>query len=168
LKITSTPAGATIRRKGIQIVVAPLSLKEQAPGPVELELSLADYLRPMVVSGELAGGRTLELAARFPADDRVYAEGDIDDEPKADDPKKIMIPYYLTLEKPRIELELVVDRTGKAHQVRVVQSSSPDLPSPVISAVSDWQFRPAVRQGRPVNARMSLSLSPSAFTAQLN
>jgi hypothetical protein len=168
LKVTSTPAGATIRRKGIQIGVAPLSLKEQAPGPVELELSLADYLKPMVVSGELAGGRTLELAARFPADDRVYAADDIDDEPKADDPKKIMIPYYLTLEKPRIELELVVDRTGKAHQVRVVQSSSPDLPSPVISAVSDWQFRPAVRQGRPVNARMSLSLSPSAFTAQLN
>lgn len=168
LKVTSTPAGATIRRKGIQIGVAPLSLKEQAPGPVELELSLADYLKPVVVSGDLAGGRTLELTARFPADERVYAASEVDDEPKADDPKKILIPYYLTLEKPRIELELVVDRTGKANNVRVVQSSSPDLPSPVISAVSGWQFRPAVRQGRPVNARMSLSLSPSAFSAQLN
>jgi outer membrane biosynthesis protein TonB len=168
LKVTSTPAGATIRRNGIQVGVAPLSLKEQAPGPVELELSLADYLKPMVVSGELVGGRTLELTARFPADERVYAAGEIDDEPKADDPKKIMIPYYLTIEKPRIDLELVVDRNGTAHNVRVVRSSSPDLPKPVISAVSGWRFKPAVRQGRPVNARMSLSLSASAFTAQLN
>lgn len=168
LKVTSTPAGATIRRNGIQVGVSPLSLKEQAPGPVELELSLADYLKPVVVSGELAAGRTLELTARFPADERVYAAGDVDDEPKADDPKKIMIPYYLTLEKPRIDLELVVDRHGVAHNVRVVRSSSPDLPKPVISAVSGWQFKPAVRQGRPVNARMSLSLAPSAFTAQMN
>lgn len=154
IKLTSSPSGATVRRNGVDVGSTPLELGDQPTGAVEFVVSRADYQQPVTVRGEVAGGSVLALAAVFPAHDRIYAPGELDSNPEPMNDKPPTLPYYLTLEKGRIEIELIVLRDGSSTGYRVLQTTNPDYTRFCFDALKKWRFRPAVAQGQPVNARL--------------
>lgn len=55
-----------------------------------------------------------------------------------------------------VELEFIVDRTGKPTDVVVKSSSDRELGLLVVDAVKQWRFTPAVRNGEPVATKVAL------------
>lgn len=159
LRLTSTPAGATVHRRGQQLGTTPFELKEQPAGAVEFELRRPEYDQPVVVQGEIQPGEVLELNGAFSAADRIYRAGEFDQAPEASNDKPPVLPYYLTMEKGRIEIELTVlrDGTTKAYQVR--QATNHDYAKYCFDALKKWKFKPATLRGRPVNARITVPFS---------
>ena len=49
-----------------------------------------------------------------------------------------------------VVLQLIVDATGKAQNIRVVRSLGLGLDENAIEAVNKWKFRPGSRNGHPV------------------
>ncbi|MEO7599873.1 MAG: energy transducer TonB, partial [Opitutus sp.] len=111
---------------------------------------------PMTVAGRIEGGKTLELTARFNAEDQVFAATEVDRKPESIGLKQPELPYYLTLENGRAEIELTVAKDGTAKNVRVVQTSNPEIGKFCQAAVARWQFRPGVKGGVPVNVKLRL------------
>jgi hypothetical protein len=154
LRVTSNPAGATIQRHGQQVGTTPLELKEQPTGAVEFELHRPEYDQPVVVKGEILAGEVLELNGVFPPADRIYNPGEVDREPEASNDKAPVLPYYLTLDKGRIEIELIVLSDGTTKGFRVRQTTNADYAKYCIDALKKWRFKPATLKGRPVHARI--------------
>ncbi len=59
----------------------------------------------------------------------------------------------------RVELQIVVDVDGKAHEARVVRSLGLGLDEAAVDCVKQWRFKPGEKDGNPV---------PTLATAQLN
>ncbi|PTX91370.1 PEGA domain-containing protein [Opitutus sp. ER46] len=156
--INSQPQGATVKRKGVPVGTTPLTLTDVAPGAAEFEIAHANFDQPAAVSGVVEAGRTLALQAQFAASSRVFAAGEVDRQPEALNDKPIKVPYYLTLNKPQIELEFVVGRDGVARSFSVRSATEKDLARYSIPTVTGWKFRPALKDGKPVSARMLLTL----------
>jgi hypothetical protein len=154
LRVTSTPAGATIQRNGQPVGTTPLELKEQPTGAVEFELRRPEYDLPVVLKGEILPGEVLELNGAFSPADRIYGPGEFDREPEAGNDKPPVLPYYLTLEKGRIEIELIVLSDGTTKGYRVRQTTNGDYAKYCFDALKKWKFKPATLKGRPVNARI--------------
>ena len=55
-----------------------------------------------------------------------------------------------------VELEFVVDATGKPVDLSVKSSVDAALASAVVDAVKQWRFKPAMRDGSPVAAKVVL------------
>jgi protein TonB len=53
-----------------------------------------------------------------------------------------------------VEVEFVVDESGRVRDARVVRASAPEFAAPTLAAVAHWRFEPGLRQGVPVNFRM--------------
>jgi TonB family protein len=51
-----------------------------------------------------------------------------------------------------------IDATGKVQDARLIATSHPDFVAPALKAVRDWQFRPASRDGRPVQIAANIAL----------
>ncbi len=158
--IVSTPEGATVTRAGVNVGTTPLLLADQHPGDVNYEVALEGF-DPITLDDKIVAGTKLELAAQFPLEDRFYAVADVDQKPEASSTKKPDLPYYLTLESGRVEIELVVNRDGTTRDLRVAQSSNPDFGKYCMDAVAKWKFKPGIKDGRPVNVRMTV---PFVFT----
>jgi TonB family protein len=83
--------------------------------------------------------------------------------------KKCRDPQYPeSLRSKRIEgevvLEVVVTTEGKAGRIRVRQSSSPELADSAVSAVRQWQFKPATNpRGEPTSVVVPIELSFRLF-----
>lgn len=60
-------------------------------------------------------------------------------------------------------VEFVVDADGKVRDAKIKSSSHRSLEGPVLEAVGRWQFRPGVKDGKPVQTRMAVP-----FVFQLN
>jgi len=56
-------------------------------------------------------------------------------------------------------LDVEVDVTGKAVDIRVVRSLGLGLDEKAIEAVRQWRFKPAEKDGKPVSAQMELEVS---------
>jgi outer membrane biosynthesis protein TonB len=56
-------------------------------------------------------------------------------------------------------LDLVIDSAGKVRSVELAGKAK-RIDSELISAASAWKFVPAFRYGRPVAARLRLTVSP--------
>ena len=161
VKITSTPAGATVMRAGTSLGVTPLTLTDQAPGETRYEETL-DHFEPLPLVAHVEGGGTLELSAQFKPEDRVFAINEVDQKPDAIGSKQPELPYYLTLEGGRVEIQLTVNRDGTTKNLSIVQASSPDLGKYCLAAVTKWQFKPGQKSGSPVNVKLKL---PFVFKA---
>ncbi len=57
-----------------------------------------------------------------------------------------------------VELELIVDRTGRATRIRVVRSLDSDLDRQAIDAVARWRFEPGRLAGTPVDVLVTVIL----------
>jgi protein TonB len=49
-----------------------------------------------------------------------------------------------------VEIEVVIDETGKVAETRVLRAPSRTLGEAVREAVAQWRFTPSVQDGRPV------------------
>jgi TonB family protein len=57
-----------------------------------------------------------------------------------------------------VVLQLNVDETGKARDIQVVKSISPELDAPVLAAVSKFRFSPAMLDKQAVPVDMNLTV----------
>lgn len=58
----------------------------------------------------------------------------------------------------RVRLSLIVDDLGQPRQVQVVEGLGFGLDESAAKAVSQWRFRPAMKDGKPVWVRLRLSV----------
>jgi TonB family protein len=49
-----------------------------------------------------------------------------------------------------VTLQVVIATTGYAENIRVIRSLDPGLDANAIAAVSNWQFKPGMKDGQPV------------------
>jgi TonB family protein len=57
-----------------------------------------------------------------------------------------------------VDLEVVVDRDGRATNVRVVRGLGAGLDQQAVAAVRQWRFAPARRNGVPVDVVVDVSV----------
>jgi TonB family protein len=81
-------------------------------------------------------------------------------------PKQLYSPEPEFSEKARIEarqgnvdIDLVVGADGLPRDLEIACSSSPDLNDNAISAVKQWKFAPATKDGTPVPAEIRIEIS---------
>jgi protein TonB len=55
-----------------------------------------------------------------------------------------------------VQVEFVVDTTGRTSDVTIKSASDRDLAAAVVDAVKQWQFTPAQRNGAPVATKVIL------------
>ncbi|MEO6002939.1 MAG: PEGA domain-containing protein [Opitutus sp.] len=161
VKITSTPTAATVLKDGTVIGVTPLSIPDQPAGEVRYTVTL-DHYDPVPLVARIEAGHTAELSAQFRPEDRFYTLEEVDRKPDAISARQPELPYYLTLENGRVELELTVGRDGATKNVTVVQASNPELGKFCAAAVSKWQYRPGTKSGSSVNVKLKV---PFVFKA---
>jgi len=58
-----------------------------------------------------------------------------------------------------VVLQLIVDATGKARDIKVVRSLGLGLDEKAIEAVNKWKFRPGVRNGQPVAVMATIEVN---------
>jgi TonB family protein len=58
-----------------------------------------------------------------------------------------------------IKLSLVVDRKGKARDIRVTQGLDPGLDHNAVAAIQQWSFEPARKKDRPVDVRAAVEVN---------
>jgi TonB family protein len=160
-KIESSPAGATVLRDGAKLGVTPLTLTDLPAGDVHYELALENF-DSIQVNGRIENGATLGLSGTFRPEDRYYSVNELDHKPEAGNNKQPELPYYLTLENGKVDLELVVTRDGSTRDIRVINTTNKDLNKFCLAALSKWQFKPGTKNGAPVNTRMTV---PFVFKA---
>jgi TonB family protein len=66
--------------------------------------------------------------------------------------------------KGGVTLRLVVDRTGKAHDVKVVKKLRDDLDRDAVEQVKKWRFQPAMKSGKPAAVRIQLEINYDCTT----
>jgi len=100
---------------------------------------------------------------RPPGDDpaKVYSTGD----PGIKEPVSVarpMPPWHPTalesLQDYRGALELIIDEEGRVSSVRLLDSVHPAYDPLLVKAASDWKFRPATKNGKPVKYRYVLDV----------
>jgi TonB family protein len=161
VKISSTPEGATVMRDGTALGVTPLTLADQPPGEINYELVM-DHYDPVRVAVQVVAGEMLEVGGEFKLEDRIYTINEIDRRPDPIGEKQPELPYYLTLENGRVELQLIVNRDGSTRNVNIVQASNADMGNICLESVAKWRFKPGTKAGEPVNVSLKL---PFVFKA---
>jgi outer membrane biosynthesis protein TonB len=155
ITIVSTPAGATVTRDGQRLGATPLTLADQPPGDVDFEVSLAGF-DPATVHGRVDGGKSLELNAKLLSVDRIMGMNEIDQKPVPISMVNPEIPPELKLKTERVDISLVIDRTGTPHDLQVIRASSAQIGNYCLAAAAKWKFKPAMKAGKPVNVRVVL------------
>jgi hypothetical protein len=161
LRITSTPAGASVTRDGVPLGRTPLTTS-LPPGPGRFEVGLEGF-DPVVLPGRIAAGATLELSAQFPESQRIYRVDEVDRRPDPTKSGKPELPYYLTLANGRVEIEVVVTSDGGTRNPKVLNTTEADLNKYCLAALADWKFKPGLKAGKPVNTRLTI---PFVITAK--
>ena len=148
-------------RDGAVLGVTPLTLADQPPGETNYELVM-DHYDPLRLVAQVAGGKISEISGEFKAEDRIYSIDKIDRRPDPIGEKQPELPYYLTLENGRVEIELVVNRDGSTRNLTILHASNADMGKYCLEAVAKWRFKPGIKDGEPVNVTMKL---PFVFKA---
>jgi TonB family protein len=125
---------------------------------------------PVQVTGRIEGGTTLELAAEFRDEDRFYLADELEQRAEPIRPQKPELPYYLTLEHNRAQLQVTVGPNGLVKNVQVLHTTDPVFAKLYADIIAKWRFKPAMIKGRPVTARivMPIAIGPTASVAAKN
>jgi TonB family protein len=75
-------------------------------------------------------------------------------------PAKIVSPIDLprTFQRVTVMVSLVIDETGQPRDIRIVSARDRALTRSLVSAIAQWQFTPARRNGAPVSVKAILPL----------
>ena len=75
---------------------------------------------------------------------------------------KVMPKYTEAARKARVEgkvvLTIEVGTDGRPHRVRVSKALGSGLGEQAVTAVRQWRFRPAIKDGRPVTAPATIEI----------
>jgi len=115
--------------------------------------------KKLILTGAVLGG-LLSVAVIAPAavvvsdlvtDSLVYT---------APTPTKVVAPVNVPrrYQTETIRLSLTVDAQGRAHNVELLSARDPSLVQRVLPAVAQWQFKPAMLNGRAVSADIVIPL----------
>ena len=55
-------------------------------------------------------------------------------------------------------IEFIVDAVGNVKNASVVKSTHPEFEAPSVAAVSQWKFKPGLKDGNPVNTRLQVPI----------
>jgi protein TonB len=58
-----------------------------------------------------------------------------------------------------VSFSFLVDAKGNVREVHILSSTQPEFAEATIACVSKWKFRPATKAGKPVECRLSSSMS---------
>ncbi len=58
----------------------------------------------------------------------------------------------------KVVVEFIVDTEGVPRDFRVISSTDKAFEEPAIAAVARWRFKPGIKDGRPVNCRMTVPI----------
>jgi hypothetical protein len=73
-------------------------------------------------------------------------------------PTKVVAPANIPrhYQNETIRVSLTVDADGRARNVDLLDGRDPNLVRHLLPAVAQWQFKPALKDGRPVSAQIIL------------
>ncbi len=164
VKITSTPAGATVLHNGTKVGVTPLTLADQTPGDVNYTLVLPDYAND-VLAGRIVGGQTLELGSTLELYDHLSKLSELDQQPQVISTVEPKIPYEFRLARRSadVRVELTVTRDGSTKDLVVLPGSDRVIAPACLAAAAQWKFRPGSLHGKPANVRVIVpfNISPT-------
>ncbi len=155
VKLTTTPAGASVSQGGVSLGVTPLTLLEQNPGEVIYEVSLPGY-DSETIEARIESGQVLNLSRNLEPEDRLVRLSDTDQRPVA-----ILAPQpEISLQKlsgpVRVDITLTVDRNGNPRDLTVAKAPTPEIGKLCLEAAAKWKFKPATIAGKPVNVRVAV------------
>ena len=151
--------GEKLPRARVRLVVAPdahvdLVAVEGSTLTTVQRRALEDGVRQWKFSPARQGGQTVYGEIVLPvaflpietAVDRDYLP------PKLIKSVRPELSPWLRLARPRgeIRVQFAVDETGTVRGATVVQSTNPALNEATLTAVQQWRYQPALRQGKPV------------------
>ena len=123
--------------------------------------SVADNDRVLVRDpSELALKEVSEAAAGLPDDVARTCDADVQLPVVIRDVKPLFTPDAMRAKvKGSILLRGIVGRDGTVGDIRVVRPVEPSLDAAAVHAFSQWQFRPAIRDGAPVPIAISVEMT---------
>jgi len=79
-------------------------------------------------------------------------------------PAKVVAPTDLPrrYEGATVRLSLTIDAAGVPHDIKVVSTRDNALTRSLVTAVSQWRFTPARRNGTPVSTKVELPIELAA------
>jgi TonB family protein len=99
-----------------------------------------------------------ELRKPMPA---IPAVDQLDKKPAPVRQDQPVYPYSLQSDgvSSKAELEIIIDRTGRVLFPRVVSATNEDVGYAAAAAVVRWRYQPPVKNGQPVDARMTVTIT---------
>ncbi|MEO6244479.1 MAG: PEGA domain-containing protein [Opitutaceae bacterium] len=155
VKVDSTPAGATVTRKGATLGITPLTLSEQNPGEVVYELSFPGYDSEQI-GGRIEPGQVLSLTQTLADENRISRLTDTDERPIPIVTPQPEIGSRRLEQASHIDIQLVVDRYGNTRDLSIAKSDNPEIAKLCLAAATKWKFKPATIKGKPVNVRVAV------------
>lgn len=112
--------------------------------------------KSLVIAAALLGG-LLSSASAFALDTSGAAASGKFEAPV---PVSIVNPTNLhpNYKGATVRVKFTVDEAGQAHDIRVVSAKDAVVAKSLESAISQWRFTPARRNGVPVSAKVELPL----------
>lgn len=62
-----------------------------------------------------------------------------------------------------VTVMLTVDASGRPHDIKVISAKDPRLRESVVEALSQWEFKPALKDGRPVAVTIEMPIELTDF-----
>lgn len=93
--------------------------------------------------------------------DAIFSLSDLDQKPRVVYQPAPIYPQELAKKNMQgtVYVLFVVDKTGRATNLKVQKSTHPAFNEPALKAVKQWKFEPGKRKGNPVQFRMRVPIS---------
>jgi protein TonB len=108
-------------------------------------------------SGGRIGGTGKAGAGSDNLDD-AFSMSEIDQKPRVVFQSAANYPASMHNEKGEVEVIFIVDKTGRATNVKAAGSSNPGFEKAALESVRQWKFEPAVRGGERVSCKMKVTI----------
>ena len=112
----------------------------------------------LVLAAALAGG--LLSASAFATTTAAHNQTISALKFEAPAPAKVVSPAGLprSAENSTVMLTMTIDASGQAHDIKVVSRGDKELSQSLVTAVSQWTFTPARKDGAAVSSKVMLPL----------
>lgn len=89
------------------------------------------------------------------ATEKIYDVAELDQKPRLNIPINPVYPADMakTGTAGKVDVEFLIDATGKVSDARVIKSSRPEFEASAVAAVNQWRFDPGRKGGQTVNTK---------------